>query len=138
MRLILPVDVVVAEELGAEAKGNTVAVEDISSRLRIVDIGPRTVAKFSEELQRCKTIFWNGPMGVYEIPQFAEGTHIMARLLASLDATTIIGGGSTAEVATELGLADKMTFVSTGGGASLRFLGGKTLPGVEVLLNEGA
>jgi phosphoglycerate kinase len=75
-------------------------------------------------------------MGKYEIPQFVEGTRSMARLLASLDATTIIGGGSTAEVVTEMRLADKMSFVSTGGGASLRFLGGKTLPGVEVLLNK--
>jgi len=73
---------------------------------------------------------------VYEIPQFAEGTQAMAKLLASLDATTIIGGGSTAEIVTDLGLADKMTFVSTGGGASLRFLGGKTLPGVEALLDK--
>lgn len=75
-------------------------------------------------------------MGIYEIPQFAEGTQAMARLLASLDATTVIGGGSTAEIVTEMGLADKMTFVSTGGGASLRFLGGETLPGVEALLDK--
>ena len=138
VHLLLPVDVIVAEEVGAEAEGDTVAVDSISSRLRIVDIGPQTIRSFSEELQRCKTIFWNGPMGVCEIPQFAGGTHSMARLLANLDAATIIGGGSTVEVVTELGLADKITFVSTGGGASLRFLGGKTLPGVEVLLNKGS
>jgi phosphoglycerate kinase len=77
-------------------------------------------------------------MGIYEIPQFAQGTQAMARLLASLDATTIIGGGSTAEVVIKMGLVDKMTFVSTGGGASLRFLGGETLPGVEALLDKEA
>ncbi len=138
VHLLLPVDVIVAEEVGAGAKGDTVAVDGISSRLRIVDIGPQTIRSFTEELQRCKTIFWNGPMGVCEIPQFAGGTHSMARLLANLDAATIIGGGSTAEVVTRLGLADKITFISTGGGASLRFLGGKTLLGVEVLLNKGS
>jgi phosphoglycerate kinase len=136
VRLLLPVDVVIADTLGAEAKVRTVSVKDIEPDWKIVDIGPRTVSNFSEELKRCKTIFWNGPMGIYEIPQFARGTQAMARLLASLKATTIIGGGSTAEVVTEMKLADKMTFVSTGGGASLRFLGGETLPGVEVLLNR--
>lgn len=135
-RLLLPVDVVVAEELSAEAKNNTIAIENIPPHMRIVDIGPQTVKNFGEELQKCKTIFWNGPMGIYEITQFAEGTNSMAKLLASLNATTIIGGGSTAEVVTEMGLADKMTFVSTGGGASLRFLGGQVLPGVEVLPNK--
>jgi len=136
VRLLLPVDVVIADTLGAEAKVRTVSVKDIEPDWKIVDIGPQTITNFSEELKRCKTIFWNGPMGIYEIPQFARGTQAMARLLASLKATTIIGGGSTAEVVTEMKLADKMTFVSTGGGASLRFLGGETLPGVEVLLNR--
>jgi phosphoglycerate kinase len=134
--LLLPVDVVIADTLGAEAKVRTVSVKDIEPDWKIVDIGPQTITNFSEELKRCKTIFWNGPMGIYEIPQFAQGTQAMARLLASLKATTIIGGGSTAEVVTEMKLADKMTFVSTGGGASLRFLGGGRLPGVEVLLNR--
>jgi phosphoglycerate kinase len=134
--LLLPVDVVIADTLGAEAKVRTVSVKDIEPDWKIVDIGPQTISNFSEELKRCKTIFWNGPMGIYEIPQFARGTQAMARLLASLKATTIIGGGSTAEVVTEMKLADKMTFVSTGGGASLRFLGGGRLPGVEVLLNR--
>ena len=136
VRLMLPVDVVVADTLSAESKVKTVSVGDIPPEWRIVDIGPQTISNFSEELRRCKTIFWNGPMGIYEIPQFAQGTQAMARLLAGLEATTIIGGGSTAEVVTEMKLADKMTFVSTGGGASLRFLGGETLPGVEALLNS--
>ena len=87
-------------------------------------------------MQGCKTVFWNGPMGINEIAQFATGTQAMAGLLAKLDATTIIGGGSTAEVVTQMKLADKMTFVSTGGGASLKFLSGEVLPGVEVLLGK--
>ena len=136
-RLMLPVDVVVADVISTGAKIKTVSVADIPPDWSIVDIGPRTISNFSVELRKCKTIFWNGPMGIYEIPQFAQGTQAMARLLASLKATTIIGGGSTAEVVTEMKLADKMTFVSTGGGASLRFLGGEKLPGVEVLLNRG-
>ncbi len=138
VRLMLPVDVVVADTLSAESKVKAVSVEDIAPDWRIVDIGPQTISNFSEELRGCKTIFWNGPMGIYEMPQFAQGTKAMARLLAGLEATTIIGGGSTAEVVTEMKLTDKMTFVSTGGGASLRFLGGETLPGVEALLNKKA
>jgi len=134
--LILPRDVVAAAELSAETEYNVVVVEKIPPRWRIVDIGPKTIDSFSEELRRCQTIFWNGPMGVCEIAQFARGTQAMAKLLAGLSATTIIGGGSTAEVVTELKLADKMTFVSTGGGASLRFLSGEKLPGVEALLNR--
>jgi len=136
VRFLLPLDVIVADEISAEAEGKVVPIESIPPSQMIVDIGPQTIKSFYKELRRCKTVFWNGPMGVYEIPQFAEGTQAMAKLLASLDATTIIGGGSTAEIVTDMGLADKMTFVSTGGGASLRFLGGKTLPGVEALLNK--
>ena len=136
VRLLLPIDVVVADEVSNQARFNTVAVENISPQMRIVDIGSRTIKNFSEELQRCKTVFWNGPMGIYEIPQFAKGTQTMAELLANLDATTVIGGGSTAEVVIKSRLASKMTFVSTGGGASLEFLAGKALPGVEALLNK--
>lgn len=136
VRLVLPVDVVVAEEINAEAKVETVPVENIPRNKKIVDIGQKTIKQFSAILQNCKTVFWNGPMGIYEIPRFAVGTQAMANLLASLKATTIIGGGSTAEVVDEMRLADKMTFVSTGGGASLRFLGGGKLPGVEALLNK--
>jgi len=135
-RLLLPVDVVVADRVSAEAR--VVSVEEIPPGWSIADIGPQTISNFSEELRRCKTVFWNGPMGIYEIPKFAQGTQAMARLLASLKATTVVGGGSTAEVVAEMKLADKMTFVSTGGGASLRFLGGEKLPGVEVLLERRA
>ena len=135
--LLLPVDAVVAEEVSPAAKViRTVSIESMLPHLRIVDIGPQTISNFQEGLRRCKTVFWNGPMGIYEIPQFAEGTQTMAGLLAGLDAATIIGGGSTAEVVNELELAGKMTFVSTGGGASLRFLSGKKLSGVEALLNN--
>ncbi|MFC2021600.1 phosphoglycerate kinase [Chloroflexota bacterium] len=137
-RLLLPVDVVVVDEISAEAKGKVVSIESISPRQRIVDIGQQTIKNFYEELRRCQTVFWNGPMGICEIAQFAEGTRAMAKLLANLKATTIIGGGSTAEVVTNMGLADKMSFVSTGGGASLRFLGGQILPGVEALLDKDA
>jgi phosphoglycerate kinase len=134
--LILPIDVVAAAEVSAEAEYNTMAVEKIPPHWRIVDIGPKTIDIFSARLGRCRTIFWNGPMGVCEIPQFAKGTQAMARLLAELKATTIIGGGSTAEIVTAMKLADRMSFVSTGGGASLRFLSGEKLPGVEALLNR--
>jgi len=138
VRLLLPVDVVIADRVGAEAELRTVAIEKIPPDWRIVDIGPLTIKDFAAELDGSKTVFWNGPMGVYEIPRFAQGTQAMAKRLAGLDATTVIGGGSTAEAVIEMGLADKMTFVSTGGGASLRFLGGETLPGVEALLDKGA
>jgi len=137
VRLMLPVDVVVTPEVTAKAEAKVVSIEEIPPEWEIADIGPQTIKDFSEELKRCRTIFWNGPMGIYEIAQFAKGTQAMARLLAGLKATTIIGGGSSAEVITEMKLADKMTFVSTGGGASLRFLSGQKLPGVEVLLKQG-
>jgi len=138
VRLLLPVDVVVAAEIDDKAAGEVVAVENVPPDKRIVDIGPLTIEGFSKELRGCKTVFWNGTMGVNEIPQFAGGTRAMAELLGGLDAVTVIGGGSTAEVVTNLGLADKITFISTGGGASLSFLGGKKLPGVEALLDKSS
>lgn len=138
VRLLLPADVVVADEINTEAKAEIVSVENIPKDKRIVDIGPQTIRNFSVELQDCKTVFWNGPVGIYEIPRFAKGTQAMARLLADLGATTIVGGGSMAEVLNEMGLADKISFVSTGGGASLRFLGSEALPGVEALLDKEA
>jgi phosphoglycerate kinase len=134
--IILPVDVMVADEVSAEAKIEVVPVRKIPKDKRIVDMGPRTIDKFKQELRKCRTIFWNGPVGIFEISQFAKGTRELARLLASLKATTVLGGGSTAEAANEMGLADKMSFVSTGGGASLEFLSGEKLPGVEALLDK--
>jgi len=136
VHLILPVDVVIADRLSTEAEVKTVSTENIPPDWRIVDIGPMTINNFSEELRMCQPIFWNGPMGIYEIAWVARGTQAMARLLADLEATTIIGGGSTAEVVTAMKLADKMTLVSTGRGAALRFLGGEKLPGIEGLLNR--
>jgi len=132
-QLLLPVDVVVADELNEEAKIEVVPVEKIAREKRIVDMGPQTISNFSQELRNCQTVFWNGPVGIFEIPRFAQGTQEIAQLLANLKATTVIGGGSTAEVVNEMGLADKMSFVSTGGGASLEFLSGEKLPGVEAL-----
>jgi len=133
VRLLLPVDVIVAKELKDEADIEVVAIENVPKDKRIVDMGPQTISNFSQELRSCQTIFWNGPVGIFEIPRFAQGTRELARLLANLGATTVIGGGSTAEAVNEMGLADKMTFVSTGGGASLEFLSGQKLPGVEAL-----
>jgi phosphoglycerate kinase len=134
--LFLPVDLIVASGINSEAKGEVVPVNNIPVNKSIVDIGPQTVTIFSEKIRQCKTIFWNGPLGVYEIEQFSAGTKAIAELLASLKATTIVGGGSTAEIVEEMKLANKMTHVSTGGGASLKFLEGRTLPGVAVLLDK--
>jgi phosphoglycerate kinase len=133
---LLPIDAVVAEEIRAGAPTSVVPTTKIPSGSHIVDIGPQSVGLFYSELRKCRTIMWNGPMGIYEIPQFAQGTRSIASFLAALNATTIIGGGSSAEVVQEMRLTDKMTHVSTGGGASLRFLEGATLPGVKVLLDK--
>jgi len=137
VRLILPVDVVIADKIDTEAKGEVVSIDSIPANKKIVDIGPQTIENFRKELQGSKTVFWNGPVGIEEISQFAEGTQILVRFLAGLEATTIIGGGSTAEIVNAMGLADKVTFVSTGGGASLKFLGGEELPGVIALRDKG-
>ena len=103
----------------------------------IADIGPSTIELFSNELVKCHTVMWNGPLGVYEVPPFDRGTRSLVRVLSSLsEATTIVGGGSSAEVVQEMGLAEKISHISTGGGASLMFLEGATLPGVEVLLDK--
>jgi phosphoglycerate kinase len=136
VKLILPVDVMVAGEIGSSAAGQVVPVDAIPPDKKIVDIGPVTIAAFETELEKGQTVFWNGPVGIAEIPQFATGTDKLARLLPTLKVKTIVGGGSTAEFIDSLGLADKITFVSTGGGASLEFLGGEQLPGVVSLLDK--
>jgi phosphoglycerate kinase len=133
VNLMLPVDVVIAGELSPQAKGEMVTIGSIPEDKRVVDIGPETIQSFRESLLKCQTVFWNGPMGIYELPQFAEGTKALARVLANLEATTVIGGGSTADAVAEMGLTDSMSFVSTGGGASLEFLSGQALPGIEAL-----
>ncbi|MCK4353978.1 MAG: phosphoglycerate kinase, partial [Dehalococcoidia bacterium] len=134
--LILPVDMVVADEIKVNTVTKVVPISDIPPTGWLVDIGPKTVELFSNELRKCHTIMWNGPLGVYEIAQFAQGTRLLAELLSTVNAVTVIGGGSSAEIVHEMGLTDKMTHVSTGGGASLRFLEGLPLPGVEALPNK--
>lgn len=136
LSLLLPLDVIVADVISEQSKFSIAPVTMIPTNRRIVDIGPQTIELFTENLKQCRTIFWNGPMGVYEIPQFSRGTKSMAELLANLSATTVVGGGSTAEIVAEMHLGFKMTHVSTGGGASMSFLEGKTLPGVEILLDD--
>jgi phosphoglycerate kinase len=134
--LILPVDVVITNDVSDKGSYQVVTIDKVPKDMKIVDIGPKTVESFTATLKKCKTIFWNGPMGVYEIPQFAKGSIAMAQLLAGLKASTVIGGGSTADMVYDMKLADKMTFVSTGGGASMSFLSGEVLPGVEALTNK--
>ncbi|MBC8512370.1 MAG: phosphoglycerate kinase [Dehalococcoidia bacterium] len=134
--LFLPVDVVVSDSISEQATGEVVPIARIPPNKYIADIGHQTVELFSQQIRQCRTVFWNGPMGVYEIPRFAQGTKALVELLANLKATTIIGGGSTAEIVEEMKLTHKMTHVSTGGGASLKFLQGKSLPGVAVLLDR--
>jgi phosphoglycerate kinase len=133
---MLPVDVVVADSFSEEAACATVDVESIPAGWRIMDIGPRTAEAFEEELGRCRTVVWNGPMGVFEWEPFANGTTRVGMALARLgNAVTVVGGGSTAEAVERLGIADRMTHVSTGGGASLELLEGRVLPGVAALLD---
>jgi len=136
-KLVLPVDCVVADRFEADAESKVVPVDQVPDGWRILDIGPASVAHFSNRLAAAKTVVWNGPMGVFEFPKFAEGTFAIARALAGLeDATTIIGGGDSAAAVEGSGLADKMSHISTGGGASLEFLEGKELPGVAVLMDK--
>ncbi|MEE8471792.1 MAG: phosphoglycerate kinase [Dehalococcoidia bacterium] len=137
VRFLLPLDVVVGPGLDATEGVRVVPIDGVGAGEVIGDIGPRTVELFSAELRGCRTIVWNGPMGVFESPAYSQGTRAMASLLAGLEATTIVGGGSTAEAVGSLGLSERMTHVSTGGGASLEFLEGKTLPGVAVLEDKG-
>lgn len=140
VRLMLPSDAVVAPQIHHRAKTRVVPVDAVPKDQMIVDIGPETRKAYAEHLAKAKTIFWNGPMGVFEVPQFAEGTNAIARTLAKRgsSAVTIVGGGDSVAAVEQLGLADKMTHVSTGGGASLEFLEGKTLPGVAALLSADA
>ena len=134
-RVLLPIDVLCApsvDEAGARA-ATVKGIDDVSDDLAIVDIGPRTIERYADEIRRAKTIFWNGPVGVFEIPAFARGTKRVAELLAASGAATVVGGGESVQAVEGLGLADKMTHVSTGGGASLEFIEGKTLPGVAAI-----
>jgi phosphoglycerate kinase len=132
--ILLPVDLRVAPEFAADAESKIVSIEDVPPDWMALDIGPATIAYFSNHLSGAKTVFWNGPMGVFEFPQFAQGTVTIADMIGELrGATTIIGGGDSAAAVRQAGLDAKMSHVSTGGGASLEFLEGKELPGVAVL-----
>jgi phosphoglycerate kinase len=137
VRLSLPRDVVVAERLEPGAAALVVPAAEIPEGRAIADIGPTAADEFSRELAGSRTVVWNGPMGVFEVPEFAEGTRRIAAALANLDGTTVIGGGSTTDAVVRFGLADRMTHVSTGGGAALTMLAGKSLPGIEALDDAG-
>jgi phosphoglycerate kinase len=132
--LELPVDHVVAPKLEAGVASETLAVGDAAIGDRMgLDIGPKTVMRYRGVIATAKTVVWNGPMGVFEITPFDAGTVEIAKAVAGVHGTTIIGGGDSVAAVTRAGVADKMTHISTGGGASLEFLGGQTLPGVAVL-----
>jgi len=134
-KLLLPVDVVVADAFDANASSKLVPASQVPEGWRILDIGPQTVRDYREALADARTVVWNGPMGVFEFAKFAKGTIAIAQALAELNATTIIGGGDSAAAVEAAGVADKITHISTGGGASLEFLEGQELPGVAALLD---
>lgn len=129
----LPLDVVAADEFAPSAHAEVAAIDDIPAEREALDIGPQTRGVYADVIQRSKLVIWNGPMGVFEFDKFAEGTNAIARAMAESDATTIIGGGDSAAAVEKAGLADRMSHISTGGGASLEFMEGKELPGVAAL-----
>jgi phosphoglycerate kinase len=129
----LPVDVVAGDRFDKDADATTVAVSAVPRGYMILDIGPETVKRYAEALRAAKAVVWNGPMGVFEFPKFAQGSFGMARAIAGLNAVTVVGGGETAAVVAETGLHSRFTHVSTGGGASLEMLEGRELPGVAAL-----
>ncbi|MEX2430418.1 MAG: phosphoglycerate kinase [Dehalococcoidia bacterium] len=135
-KLHLPDDVVIAEKVEKHSPSKTVPVHEVPDGWMILDIGPQTAGQYASELSQMGTVVWNGPMGVFEVPPFDKGTRVLADALADSHATTVVGGGSTAEAVGALGLAERMTHVSTGGGASLEFLEGKGLPGVAALMDK--
>ncbi len=136
VKLLLPVDAVIADSFSPDAKTATVNAEDMLPGWMGLDIGPRSVASFTEALDKCRIVVWNGPLGVFEMPPFSNGTRSIAEFLASHPITSVIGGGDTAAAVAQFGVADKMSHVSTGGGASLELLEGKELPGLAVLTDK--
>ncbi|MCI9317798.1 MAG: phosphoglycerate kinase, partial [Oscillospiraceae bacterium] len=136
VKLLLPVDTKCAKEFSADAQPVLYDAMSIPDDMMGMDIGPRTIEEYTAAVKGAGTVIWNGPMGVFEFPAFAEGTRAVAKALAETDAITIIGGGDSAAAVAQLGFADKMTHISTGGGASLEFLEGKELPGVACLLDK--
>jgi phosphoglycerate kinase len=133
LKLLIPVDVVIAPELAAGVPSKVVPIDRIPADMMGVDIGPETVERFKEAIRTAGTIIWNGPVGVFEIEQFARGTNEIAGALASSGAVTIIGGGDSASAVEKAGVADRITHISTGGGASLEYLEGRELPGIAIL-----
>ena len=136
VKLLLPVDTQCAKEFSASAEPVLHDTMEIPDDMMGMDIGPKTVEEYTKAVQDAGTVIWNGPMGVFEFPNFAEGTRAIAKALAGTDAITIIGGGDSAAAVAQMGFAEKMTHISTGGGASLEFLEGKELPGVACLLDK--
>ena len=130
VKLLLPVDNVIADDFSNDANTKIVGRGEIPDGWEGLDIGPETAKLYAEAVKEAKTVVWNGPMGAFEMPKFAAGTEAVAKALAETDAVTIIGGGDSAAAVNQLGYGDKMTHISTGGGASLEFLEGKELPGV--------
>ncbi len=135
-KLLLPVDTVVAKAFDNDAESKVVGEGGIEKGWQGLDIGPESIKLFSDAVRDAKTVVWNGPMGVFEMPNFAKGTNAIAQVLAEIDATTVIGGGDSVAAVNQAGLGDKMTHISTGGGASLEFLEGKELPGVAALSDK--
>ncbi len=141
VRFMLPTDAVIAAQVHPRSQREVVPVDEVPKDWSVVDIGPETIVAFTEHLSKARTIFWNGPMGIFEVAPFAEGTNAIARFMAGRTAdgvTTVVGGGDSVAAVEQLGLAEQMSHVSTGGGASLEFVEGKTLPGVAALLDADA
>ena len=136
VKFMLPVDTKVGKEFKPDTESKIVSYTEIPADWEGFDIGPETIKMFEEELRKAKTVVWNGPLGLFEFDQFAIGTNAIAKVLSEIDATTIIGGGDSAAAVKKAGLEDKMTHISTGGGASLEFLEGKKLPGIEALMDK--
>ena len=136
VKLLLPIDTVIASEISNDVPFETVDIMDIPDDKIGVDIGEKSIQLFADALKDAKTVIWNGPMGVFEVPNFANGTKQIAEVLAGLDAITIVGGGDSAAAVSELGYGDQMTWISTGGGASLEFLEGKELPGITAIQDK--
>ncbi len=135
-KLLLPIDTVVAKDFANDAESKVVPEGGIEAGWQGLDIGPKTIELFSDAVKSAKTVVWNGPMGVFEMENFAKGTNAIAQVLAEIDATTVIGGGDSVAAVNQAGLGDKMSHISTGGGASLEFLEGKELPGIAALADR--
>ena len=137
-KIFLPIDFLVAKNISPDAETETVKADSIPEDTTAVDIGEETISLFKNELEKAKTIFWNGPVGIFEIDQFAHGTNQIAITLAEMEgkAITVVGGGDSITALEKVGLSSSISYLSTGGGASLKFLGGSKLPGIEVLLED--